>query len=513
MMSNLDEGRHFSTDHLRANLKGRALRGGAITIATQATSFFLTLGSTAILARLLTPTDYGLVAMVAVVIGFVAMFKDLGLSMATVQRTEITQSQVSALFWLNTALGLALAIVTATLAPVLAAFYEEPRLVPLTRFLAVTFLISGLGVQHQALLRRQMRYASLAAVEISGLIAGTILALLAAWRGAQYWALALMMVATAVVSTMGFWLFCGWRPSPPRRRADIAAMLAFGSNLAGFNVVNYMARNFDQVLIGRVWGGSELGAYERASRLLHMALKLIYTPISHVAIPVLSRLQPSPELYRQYYLKALYPLAFVMMPGAAFMAAMSSDLVYILMGSQWARAGTILSVLGILGLLFPVSNTLGWHYIASGATKRMLRWGLFDGAVVVTAVVVGIPYGGIGVAAAFSTARVLLFLPGIWYATRTVPVGVSDVLKTIRVPLPSSVAIGTMLYISRQTILADFDAWSRLLIALPAAAAAYLTIACLASRSLAPFLDLPRLLVAVFRTHETNGTQGRSPGS
>jgi PST family polysaccharide transporter len=507
------EGEFFNTDHLHASLKTRALRGGVITIGTQATNFLLTLVSTAILARLLTPTDYGLVAMVAVIIGFVAMFKDFGLSMATVQRAEITQSQVSALFWLNTALGLALTTLTAAFAPALAAFYEEPRLVPLTRFLALTFLISGLGVQHQALLRRQMRYVSLAAVEISALVAATILALFAAWRGAHYWALALMMVATAAVSTIGFWLFCGWRPSSPRRRANIGAMLAFGSNLAGFNVINYMARNIDQVLIGRVWGGGELGAYERASRLLHISLKLVYTPVSHVAIPVLSRLQHSPQLYREYYLKALYPLAFVMMPAAAFMSAMASDLIQVLMGSQWDQTGAILSALGILGLLFPVSNTLGWHYIASGTTNRMLRWGLFDSAAVVTAVIVGVPYGGLGVAVAFSTARVLLFLPGIWYATRTVPLGVSDILKTIRVPLPSSVIIGTLLYLSRQTILAGFDTWSRLLIAFVAAAVSYLAIACLASRSLAPLLDLPRLFGEVFRSADAENTKGRNSGS
>jgi PST family polysaccharide transporter len=249
-----------------------------------------------------------------------------------------------------------------------------------------------------------------------------------------------------------------------------------------------------------VWGGSELGSYERASRLLHISLKLVYTPVSHVAIPVLSRLQHSPELYREYYLKSLYPLAFVMMPAAAFMAAMASDLIHVLMGNQWAQTGVILSVLGILGLLFPVSNTLGWHYIASGATNRMLRWGLFDSAVVVAAVIVGVPYGALGVATAFAAARVLLFLPGIWYATRTVPLGVSDTLKTIRVIMPSSVVIGTLLYLSRQTILAEFSTWSRLLIAFVAAVTGYLTIVCIASRSLAPLFDLPRLFVAVFRS-------------
>jgi O-antigen/teichoic acid export membrane protein len=504
--------RYFDTDHLKASLKTRALRGGAVTIATQAASFALTMASIAILARLLTPDDYGLMAMVTVVVGFMAMFNDFGLSMATIQRREITQPQVSTLFWLNTALGLFLMLLTAAFAPVLAWFYDDRRLVSLTVFLAVTFLISGLGVQHQALLRRQMRYFSLASIEIIGLVMGIVLAVVAALRGLQYWALAIQMVATATVSTAGFWLLCRWRPGPPSRRADIASMLAFGGNLAAFNVLNYLARNFDQVLIGRVWGGSELGSYERASRLLQMPIKLISTPISHVAIPVLCHLQNDPKRYREYYLKALHTLAFVIMPGMAFITVMASDLVGVLMGDQWARAGVIFSVLGVLGLLFPVSNTLGWHYIASGTTNRMLRWGLFDGVVVVIAIAIGVSRGALGVAVAFTAARVLLFLPGIWYATRMVPVEVSDILRTIRIPLLSSIAMGASLYFVERVFLEALPVWHRLLIAFPSAAIAYLAIACLATWSLSPLFDLPRLAVAVFKARDAADSDPGSPG-
>jgi len=494
--------RYFNTDHLQESLKARALRGGAITIATQATSFVLTLGSTAILARLLTPTDYGLIAMIAVVLGFMAVFKDFGLSMATIQRDEVTQSQVSTLFWLNAVVGLTLMVVGAALAPGLAWFYEERRLVPLTVFLSTTFLISGLGVQHQALLRRQMQFVPLAAVEITGLGTGIALAIVAASRGAQYWSLAIMTVATAAVSTMGFWIVCRWRPGLPDRRADIGSMVAFGRDLAGFNVLNYMARNVDQVLIGRVWGGGQLGSYERASRLLQMPIKLISTPISHVAIPMLCRLQHDPRRYRDYYLKALKPLAFAIMPGMAFITVMASDLIAVLMGDQWGQAAAIFAVLGVVGLLFPVSNTLGWHYIASGETNRMLRWGIMDGAVVVAAVVLGVPYGALGVATAFTAARIVLFVPGIWYATRSVPVDVFDILRTIRIPLLSSMVMGALLYFTRRALLAELHSWPRLLIAIPAAVVAYLTIACLASRSLSPLYDLPRLAVSVIRTRE-----------
>lgn len=492
--------KYFSTDHLRSDLKGRALRGGAITIVTQAVNFIFTLASTAILARLLTPSDFGLVAMIALVLGFLKIFNDFGLSLATIQRSQITQSQVSTLFWLNLALGLSLSLLVAALAPALAWFFDEVRLVSLTLVLATIFLISGLGVQHQALLRRQMQYTHLASIEIAALAIGVALAVAAAMYGAQYWAIAIQMIATPTVSTLGFWIFCRWRPGLPKREAAVVSMLAFGSNLAASNVINFLVRSVDQILIGRVWGESELGSYERASKLQQMPIRLINTPISHVAIPVLCRLIQDPKKYRDAYLKALYPLALTIMPGMAFITIMAHDLIALIMGDQWSRAGDIFAVLGILGLLSPVSNTLGWHYVASGTTSRMLRWGLIDTAFVITAMAIGVSWGGFGVAVAFATVRIVLFLPGIWFATRTVPVTVPDILATIRIPFASSIVMGASVYALSLFLLQTYHVSARLLIAFSFAAVIYLAISCALSRSFSPLFALPRLASDIFKS-------------
>ncbi len=148
----------FDTEYLKADLKGRSVRGGAVTMAAQGIKFFLQIGSTVVLARLLTPEDFGLIAMVTAVTGFVMMFKDMGLSMATVQRAEIDHAQISTLFWINVVLSLAFMLLTATLAPAIAWFYSEPRLTWITLALAGAFIFSGFTVQHQALLRRQMNF-------------------------------------------------------------------------------------------------------------------------------------------------------------------------------------------------------------------------------------------------------------------------------------------------------------------------------------------------------------------
>lgn len=201
--STTDSNQHFHTDHLKADIKGRSVRGGAVTMVAQICKFILQMGSTIVLARLLTPQDYGLVGMVTAVTGFIAALKDMGLSMATVQKAEINHSQVSTLFWVNVALSLFLAVVTAALAPFIAEFYDEPRLSLITLVLASGYIFGGLSVQHQALLNRQMRFTSLAIIDITSMLLGIATAIVLGWYQTGVWALVFMQLATGVVYTVG----------------------------------------------------------------------------------------------------------------------------------------------------------------------------------------------------------------------------------------------------------------------------------------------------------------------
>src|SRR5262249_18897970 len=180
----------LSTEHLHSDLKGRSVRGGFCTVSSQGGQFLIQSVSTVVLARLLTPVDFGIVAMVTAVTGLGQAFADFGLSEATIQRKEITHNQVSTLFWINVAIGLGLMLVTMGAAPVLAWFYREPRLKDITFLMSLTFLISSLRVQHDALLKRQMRFLSLAVRDVASWGVAVPVAIAMAWRGAGYWALA-----------------------------------------------------------------------------------------------------------------------------------------------------------------------------------------------------------------------------------------------------------------------------------------------------------------------------------
>jgi PST family polysaccharide transporter len=216
----------------------------------QAANFVLKLGSTAVLARLLTPADFGLIAMVTAVTGFVEMFKEAGLSMATIQRAEINHRQISTLFWINLGLSILLMFVVVGLAPAVAWFYGEPQLLWITIALGAMFPLGGLTIQHVALLRRQMRFGTLVSIDVTSNAVGIAAAITAAAFGARYWALVIMMAASGAANAALVWITCPWVPGLPKRGAGVRPMLAFGGNLTGFAFINYWARSADNVLIG-----------------------------------------------------------------------------------------------------------------------------------------------------------------------------------------------------------------------------------------------------------------------
>jgi O-antigen/teichoic acid export membrane protein len=436
----------FETEHLRADLAGRSARGGTVTLVAQVAKFFLQLASNVFLARLLTPEDFGLVAMVAVVTGFVLMFKDMGLSMATVQKAEVNHDQISTLFWINVGFSLTVALITACLAPLVAAFYNEPRLKWITVALAFGLVLGGLSVQHQALIRRQMRFVALATVEVTSMFIGVLAAILAAWLGGGYWALVVLQLVVAASAMVGFWSFCGWRPGLPVRRSGVRKMLSFGANMVGFSFVNYFARNADKAVLGWRWGAQQVGFYSRAYALLLLPIGQFTAPITNVAVPALSRLQNEPDRYRNYYLKAIKVLAYLSMPAIVAMAVLSSEIIAVVLGEQWSESASLFRILAFAGFWQPVCCTVGWIYVSLGRTDRMFRWALISVPLIVLSFFVGLPWGGRGVAMGYAVCMWVLLFPMFAYACRQSPVGVWDVFSVICRPAMFSLFIGLAVF-------------------------------------------------------------------
>ena len=425
----------FDTAHLLADLKAHSVRGGVATLSAQAAQSLISLAATAVLARLLTPGDFGLVAMVQALTGFLAMFGDAGLSTATVQRQEIDQRQVSTLFWLNVCLGIGLMALLAALAPVVVWFYRDARLHQITLALSVSFPLAALAIQHQALLQRQLRFRPLAIIRIVSLALGLAAAIAAAAAGAAYWSLVIGTLTTTTVRSVATWLVSSWTPGRPAWGAGVASMVRFGGERTGFDLLNYGAANLDRLLLGRLWGDRILGLYSRSYHLMMLPIKQINSPMAAVAVPTLSRLQQEPERYRQAYLQMLEKLALVTMPLAVVMIGCADWLIELVLGPQWREAAEIFVYLGLAALLLPIANSSGWLFVSQGRSRDMLRWGFVDAAIKVVSIAAGLPWGAKGVAVAVM-ARTFLAFPLLWWVTcRIGPVRPRDIYRTLGTPL------------------------------------------------------------------------------
>jgi PST family polysaccharide transporter len=419
--------RLFDADHLKADLKVRTVRGGAVTFTAQFAKQFLSICSTVVLARLLTPQDFGLIAMVTAVTGFMVLFKDMGLAMATVQRAEIDNEKISTLFWINVAFSLITFALMSAFAPIIAWYYSEPRLVWITIGLSGGFIFSGLTIQHRALLKRQMRFVSLASIDIGSLILGIGVGIILSLIGAGYWALVFKQLTIALTTAAGSWILCPWYPGRPARISKVRSMLVFGGNLTGFNILNYFARNLDNLLIGRFFGAQQLGFYSRAYSLLLLPLHRVNAPVSAVAVPALSRLADSPQRYRQAYIRILEKIAVVTMPCVAFMIATSDWLVLLVLGPQWIEASRIFSWLAIVAFVQPIANTTGWLFITQDRTQQQLQWGFIGGILAIASIIGGLPWGPVGVAAFYSVSGLCVRAPLLfWFVGRRGPIQARD---------------------------------------------------------------------------------------
>jgi PST family polysaccharide transporter len=402
----------LDTEHLHADLKGRSVRGVSLTLISQGTRFVLQLASIMVLARLLTPADFGMVAMVTAITGLANAFQDLGLSEATIQRQKISHDQVSTLFWINVAVGLGLTLIMASLAPMLAWFYREERLRDITFLLSLTFLFSGLTVQHGALLRRQMRFVSLGIRDVASYALALPVALILAWRGFGYWAIVSVPLIANFNRMALSWMMCRWIPSLPRRNANVGSMVAFGGNIATSYMLLNVMRNADSVLIGRYLGAGPLGFYSRAYNLVMQPMRQLFDPVGSVAIPAFSRLQGDPERFAHYYLRTINLLTWVSASILGILFVAAEPVTLLLLGNKWREAAPVFQILNISTFAQLLQWSTIWLFVSQGKSGRLLRQSLITSPIVIAGYLIGLPFGIKGVALSASMIQ-LGILPWI----------------------------------------------------------------------------------------------------
>lgn len=416
-----------------ANLPRLARRGLVWSSGVLAGKYFLSIATTAVLARLLTPKDYGLLAMVATVTVMAQAISDFGLSWATVQREQLTRNQIDALFLVNCAFGIVLTIVCCASAPCAAAFYHRPELTKVIIAASATLFLSAVAVQPNALLLRQMKLKELNLCALCSLSISAVVSIMLALRGFGYWALvAQLLIQQAIVTVLSFPV-SGYYPKLPRHFLNTGTLLTFGGYAAAYGIVNYFARNLDNVLVGRFWGASALGYYSRAYFLMTLPGMLVIGVFSSTLIPAMASLKKEPVRMEAVYLRAVRLIAVVGCTLAVVLAVTAPEVVELVYGAKWREVVPILLWLSAASIIQPIQNTSQWLYIVAERGRGMFLMGLLVAGSATAAFALGIRSGPVGVARAYAIANTIVAYPVLVMGHRA---GGLSIKKTVAAAAP-----------------------------------------------------------------------------
>jgi len=330
------------------------------------------LGVMVVLARLLTPRDYGLVGMVTAITGFAAIFVDLGLTTAIIQKQDTTQVEMSTAFWTNNGMGILVFVVVWFLASPIARFYEEPSLIWITRCIGCVFILTPLSSVHNALLMKSLRFRSVVLINSTALLVSSVAAITSAFIGLGYWSLLIQPIVMGFVNAVLLWLIVGWVPSLAFSGRVLKGFMGFSGYLSLNQAVGYWSRNIDKLMIGRLAGTISLGLYSRAYILMLMPLQQVSNVVDSVLFPAYAKIQNNRREIAQIYLKAMRLTALVTFPISFGLWAISEPAVLVVFGSKWYDAVPILQVLCPLGAVQSILSLNGSIYLSQGNTRRAL---------------------------------------------------------------------------------------------------------------------------------------------
>lgn len=391
-----------------------------------------------ILARLLSPSDFGLFSMTLVVTGFVALFNDLGTSAAVIQKREIPEALLCSIFWINIAFGVMATIVIFMVAPFAAKFYHEPRVTNVLRILCLTLVISGSSMLQKALLERELGFKKLAKAEIIGTMFGSFVGIGLAVKGAGVWSLVFQAITVVCVTTILFWRTSNWRPKIIFRWDELRSITNYSLNLLGHSVMNYLGRNIDYLLIGRFLGAQNLGYYTLAYRIMLYPLENIAWVINRVIFPFFSRLQDDDARLRQIYLKIAGVIALFSFPMMLGLVEVSEHFILTVFGLKWDKVALLLKILAPVGLVQSLATMNGSIYGAKGRTDLQFRVGIVFTLLFSACFAVGLRWGIVGVAVAYAITTAILTFPSFVIPFRLINLRVQEFGTALLRPLLAS---------------------------------------------------------------------------
>ena len=408
-----------------------AIRGAGITVFSGGLGIGIQMLATMILARLLTPADFGLVTMVTTFSLLLVNFGLNGFTEAVIQREDLDHRLASNLFWISIGTGLVLTIGFAAAGSVLARFYHDPLVAHVAVGISPTILVTSAQVLHLALLKRAMRFSQVSANDLISRTLSVAISIILAWKGFGYWSLVIGTVAQPLTTLVGSWWLCRWIPGLPSQVQGTSAAVRFAMHVYACFGLNYFCRNTDNILVGWRFNAQPLGFYKKAYDLFALPSGLLVSSLTVVAVAGLSRLKVDRVQYQRYLLRALSAVAFVGMGLGGELTLVGKYVIQMLLGSGWEPAGRIFTFFGPgIGVML-LYGTTDWIHLSLGRADRWFRWSLIEYAVTVSLFVLGLHWGPVGVAMAWTASFWLLTIPAFSYAGKPVELEISSVIHAV----------------------------------------------------------------------------------
>ncbi|WP_430334169.1 lipopolysaccharide biosynthesis protein [Rhodococcus sp. ACT016] len=402
-----------------APLASAAARGASYTIAGQLVRIIVMFSGTVVLARMLSPEDFGLVAIVASLVAFGELARDFGLSTAAAREKDLSKAQQSNLFWINTALGLLLALITYAVAPLVSSVFSDDALTDIVRWTSAVFLLNGAATQFRAELNRRLDFKMLALVDTLPVIVGLASAVgYVLCVNADYWALVCQQLVTAASGLILAMAAARWIPGLPNRNGSVRSLLSFGIGLFGTQGIAYFTRNVDNLSLGYFWGPAELGMYSRAYQLLMVPINQISAPLTRVAVPILTRVADQRERFNSFLKTGQLMGGVVLGVGYGILFGLAEPIVNIVFGDAWGPMVPIFQALTVGGIFRALNQVTFWVFLAKGATGAQFRFYLVSQPLIIVSMLAGLPWGALGVAVGHSVGYGINWMISYWWCGR-----------------------------------------------------------------------------------------------
>jgi len=418
-----------------------------------------------ILARLLSPKEFGLLGMVTVLTYFANIFVDMGFGAAIIQRNNIKENHLNAVFWANLIIGIALTIIFIIISSFIASFYKAPILKNITIVLGINFIFMSLFVVQNAILRKNLQFKEIAIIENIGIFISGIIAISLALLKMGIWSLvAQAIVPTAVIAFL-MWYVSPWRPSYSFKWKALKELFSYSFNLLGFSVIDYFTRNSDSFLIGKFVGASELGLYSRAQGLMILPLRQSSSIFTRVMFPIFSIIKDDPEKVKIIYLRLVKGITLIIFPLMIGLLVVADNFVIAVFGKKWVGLIPLVKLFAIAGLWQSINITLEWLYTSQGRTDFLFRWGIISALVRLFAFIIGLRWGYIGVAWSYViTTCIVLWYPSWIIPGRLINLSFKELIKSVSSPLLCALSMGIIVWYISAFLPLNWSIWFSLII-------------------------------------------------